>query len=235
MSNRNDGRERPVERVEIDRADQLFQTIEEAAERGATRIQLGEGEGAIVLAEADRRRWRKCGDCTLCCTLAGVNELKKPPGTPCRHLKGKGCGIYPDRPNACRDFACGWLLGNFDERFRPDKIGAYAAFFVTAFVRRCGLSLRDNPLLHGSKPSLGPAERGVYAVIQCQGKTLNRKRLRQMIDKLNMLPEIRVIVDDREGLIFRQGEPMRRFRMLRRPAGDFETAVYMVEEQGSGP
>lgn len=206
MSKQNDGGERPVERVEIDRADQLFQTIEEAAERGATRIQLGVGEGAIVLAEADRRRWRKCGDCTLCCTLAGVNELQKPPGVTCRHIKGKGCGIYPNRPNACRDFACGWLLGNFDERFRPDKIGAYVAFFVTA-------------------------ERGVYAVIQCQSKTLNRKRLRQMVDKIDMLPEVRVIVDDREGVIFRQGEAMRRFRMMRRPVGDFETAVYMVEER----
>lgn len=206
MAHQNESGERPVDRIEIDRLDQLRQVIEQAAERGAARIQLGEGPGAIVLAEADRSRWRKCGDCTLCCTVAGVNELKKPPMTPCRHLAGKGCGIHATKPGACRDFACGWLLGNFDERFRPDKVGAYAAFFVTE-------------------------AHGVYAMVQCDSRKLNRKRLGQMVAKIRAwVPEVRIIVDDKHGLILHAGQPDRRFRLVKRDPGDYETAVYMVEE-----
>ena len=198
--------ERPVERVEVDRLDQLRQTIEQAVEGGATRIQLGEGPDAVILAEGDRRRWRQCGGCTLCCTVAGVNELKKPPMVACHHLAGKGCGIHANKPEACRQFACGWLLGNFDERFRPDKIGAYAAFFVTE-------------------------AHGVYAVVQCDSRKLNHKRLRQLLGKLSAwVPEVRVIVDDKHGMIYRAGEAGRRFRMVKRDPGDYETAVYMVEE-----
>lgn len=171
-----------------------------------TNVVLGEGENRIILAEAQIRR--KCGNCTLCCTVAGVQELEKPPFIRCKHLRsnGCGCGIYPDRPKACRSFACGWLQGNFDERFRPDKIGAYFASFMQK-------------------------EAGVFAVVQVDSRLENKKRVRQMVQRLaRMLPEVRVIWDDQRGIIFRQGQEPQPIRLVRRAAGDHETMVFMVEE-----
>ena len=53
---------------------------------------------------------RTCGTCTLCCKLMTVPEVEKPAGEWCRHCdKGKGCRIYADRPQRCRDFFCGYL------------------------------------------------------------------------------------------------------------------------------
>jgi hypothetical protein len=54
---------------------------------------------------------RRCGTCTLCCKVMTVEELNKPNGQWCPHcIKGRGCGIYADRPNDCRTFHCGYLL-----------------------------------------------------------------------------------------------------------------------------
>lgn len=40
-----------------------------------------------------------------------IGELGKPAGAWCPHVaKGRGCSIYPDRPQSCRDFTCGYLL-----------------------------------------------------------------------------------------------------------------------------
>lgn len=69
-----------------------------------------------------------CGDCTLCCTLMSVAELKKPCDVACSHIaKGVGCAIYADRPPSCRNFACAWLQDQGEHRgvmrreLRPDK------------------------------------------------------------------------------------------------------------------
>jgi hypothetical protein len=189
--------------LEIDR-DDLAATLRELP-ADVSRIEIGEGKERIVVADA--RPVRKCGGCTLCCTVAGINELDKPPMTPCRHLKGHGCGIYPNRPGTCSSFACGWLLGNFDERFRPDKIGAYVAFFMTEKF-------------------------GFYAVVQIDSRLLHRKRLRQMIAHLAYLPEIRVVYDDKHGVILRQGERPVRFKVMARPPGDHEVLAYLPESIG---
>ena len=54
---------------------------------------------------------RKCGSCTLCCSLLPVAELGKPRSVRCQHLRhGKGCSIYADRPMSCRFFNCRWLM-----------------------------------------------------------------------------------------------------------------------------
>ena len=53
---------------------------------------------------------RSCGDCKLCCSTMAVYELDKPRGECCKHVNGKGCGIYADRPQSCREFECLWLL-----------------------------------------------------------------------------------------------------------------------------
>ena len=67
---------------------------------------------------------RKCGDCNRCCDLIGVDELGKPPDTPCNKLCGTGCSIYGQHPRSCRDYACAWLMGFLREHNRPDELGA---------------------------------------------------------------------------------------------------------------
>lgn len=66
-------------------------------------------------------RARTCGDCTLCCKVMGVAALEKPGGVWCRHRVPGGCGIYQDRPDACRAFECVWLMDEeMPRKFRPD-------------------------------------------------------------------------------------------------------------------
>ena len=69
--------------------------------------------------------YRGCGTCTACCTVLDVPELDKPEGVPCQHLTDQGCGIYEDRPEACRNFKCGYLLriDDWPTRMRPDQSG----------------------------------------------------------------------------------------------------------------
>lgn len=69
---------------------------------------------------------KTCGGCTLCCKLLSVDEIDKPHSVWCRHCdKGRGCGIYPDRPQSCRDFSCLWLKSKeMGEDLRPDRIRA---------------------------------------------------------------------------------------------------------------
>src|SRR5262245_35188658 len=44
-------------------------------------------------------------------------------GAWCPHVRpGKGCGIYAERPVACRSFECVWLMDpQMPHRFRPDQ------------------------------------------------------------------------------------------------------------------
>lgn len=70
---------------------------------------------------------RFCGSCSECCTVLAVEEISKPADVPCQFLvpsNGQGCcGVYDDQPPHCRRFKCGWLVGNFPQKFRPDRIG----------------------------------------------------------------------------------------------------------------
>src|ERR1700730_17365869 len=54
---------------------------------------------------------RSCGDCSLCCKLAQVDELDKPSGGWSRHCApGRGgCTIYETRPPVCRNWVCSWI------------------------------------------------------------------------------------------------------------------------------
>lgn len=89
-------------------------------ERRATNHRAG--IGAEVSPE------RRCGDCTACCS--GVlriesAEISVGPGRPCRHCGEAGCGIYQSRPDVCRQFVCGWLVGSspLPNWMRPDCSG----------------------------------------------------------------------------------------------------------------
>ena len=70
--------------------------------------------------------FRACGDCSLCCTVLRVDELKKLGGLPCVHqdVEKRGCSIHPRRPPICRAYRCLWLSGGLGEEDRPDKTGA---------------------------------------------------------------------------------------------------------------
>lgn len=67
---------------------------------------------------------KSCGSCTLCCEVLQIPALGKPAGRLCEHACGAGCGIYPERPDDCRDFVCGWLQWDtLDETWRPSTAG----------------------------------------------------------------------------------------------------------------
>lgn len=68
---------------------------------------------------------KDCGDCTVCCTIMEVPALAKAAHTRCRHvLTTGGCGVYADRPNACRVFDCGYLQNpELGDEWRPDRAG----------------------------------------------------------------------------------------------------------------
>ena len=68
---------------------------------------------------------RQCGDCQACCEILEINVLNKPQWKKCVNQCEKGCAIYEDRPQPCRDWSCMWLRGYIpgDERRRPDKLG----------------------------------------------------------------------------------------------------------------
>jgi len=64
---------------------------------------------------------RSCGTCTLCCKVLEIAELGKPKGAWCKNCRpGSGCIIYPDRPQECRTFHCGYLTNpDLGEEWRP--------------------------------------------------------------------------------------------------------------------
>lgn len=67
---------------------------------------------------------KNCGACTKCCAALEVPEIGKKKGQACPNLTDKGCGIYNDRPQSCRDFTCGFLAFEFFKpRLRPDRCG----------------------------------------------------------------------------------------------------------------
>src|SRR5258708_5844522 len=63
---------------------------------------------------------RTCGECSLCCKLLPIDLLDKQANLWCQHCKpGNGCSIYNARPQVCRDYHCGWLLGALNDSWYP--------------------------------------------------------------------------------------------------------------------
>lgn len=67
---------------------------------------------------------RRCGGCTLCCTLMPIKEIAKKAGERCRHQTAAGCGVYrrPDlMPRSCHLWNCRWLVDDDTaDQLRPD-------------------------------------------------------------------------------------------------------------------
>jgi len=70
---------------------------------------------------------RECGDCTACCKELVIEDpdFEKDADVWCQNcVAGKGCGIYPDRPETCKEWYCMWRLNDtFGDGLRPDKCG----------------------------------------------------------------------------------------------------------------
>ena len=68
---------------------------------------------------------RTCSGCTLCCSLLGIVELKKPVFTICKHcVIGKGCKIYEVRPQTCAGFYCSYRISaDLPEYWNPKICG----------------------------------------------------------------------------------------------------------------
>lgn len=72
-----------------------------------------------------------CGDCRMCCKVMAVQDLEKPRGKWCAHACDHGCAIYPQRPESCATYSCGWLQSQTEPgmrpmlpALRPDRCGA---------------------------------------------------------------------------------------------------------------
>lgn len=66
---------------------------------------------------------RKCGDCTVCCTLSVVPDYDKKAGELCVKCVGGGCQVYGSHPQVCKDFECAYYQAGKDVKLRPDKCG----------------------------------------------------------------------------------------------------------------
>ena len=94
-----------------------------------------DGDAMVMTFNDPVKTARHCGTCTLCCRLLPVPPLNKPGGTRCQHQRhGKGCAIYPRRPDACRIWSCRWLSepGETAMLRRPD----HAHYVIDLFFDR---------------------------------------------------------------------------------------------------
>jgi hypothetical protein len=79
---------------------------------------------------------RRCGECTLCCTLLPVKALGKSANTRCAHARGLGCNIYRKEgfPGECALWNCRWLINDdAGDLQRPDR-SHYVIDIVPDFV-----------------------------------------------------------------------------------------------------
>jgi len=89
---------------------------------------------------------RTCGECSLCCKLLAVRELRKSAGERCRYQSfSKGCGVYKTQamPNSCKLWSCRWLVQEADTRdlSRPDRSGVVLDIlpdYITAIDNETG-------------------------------------------------------------------------------------------------
>jgi len=83
---------------------------------------------------------RECGTCMLCCKVMAIDDIGKPPGSWCWHIKrGTGCTIYDARPGECRRYFCHWMVdANLSDEWKPDRskftLAVNAGGHITAFV-----------------------------------------------------------------------------------------------------
>ena len=81
----------------------------------------------MVVVDFEPLAGRECGSCNVCCIALTIEDpaLQKVQGFRCCNAQPDNrCGIYPDRPQTCRVFNCGWrLLKWVRDGMRPDRSG----------------------------------------------------------------------------------------------------------------
>ncbi len=66
---------------------------------------------------------RSCGTCSLCCKVFDIPPVDaKPAGKWCPNCNpGRGCSVWSDRPQMCRDYFCHWHTDqSLGPEWRPD-------------------------------------------------------------------------------------------------------------------
>lgn len=74
---------------------------------------------------------RRCGSCTVCCTLMNIPEFNSPAGSHCPNECASGCSIHATKPEACKSYECAWLGSGLDVEFRPDNIKVMISLYNT--------------------------------------------------------------------------------------------------------
>lgn len=71
----------------------------------------------------DRPNRRQCGECSLCCTVMAVDEIKKPENVKCNLLTPMGkCSVHhTGKPASCAEYQCLWLAGAMPEELKPNR------------------------------------------------------------------------------------------------------------------
>lgn len=79
---------------------------------------------------------RRCGDCSLCCTLLPVVALGKRDGERCKHQRGLGCNIYRKEgfPGECALWSCRWLVDETTAGLLRPDIAHYVIDIIPDFV-----------------------------------------------------------------------------------------------------
>ena len=65
----------------------------------------------------------ECGECTMCCEVLHIKEIKKPANVLCTFCD-KGCTIHNKKPDSCKEFECMYYqMKKVNIAMRPDKCG----------------------------------------------------------------------------------------------------------------
>jgi Fe-S-cluster containining protein len=163
--------------------------------------------GLADITEFDLVPGRSCGTCTMCCKVYTIPELKKRAGDWCVHvMRGRGCGIYENRPALCQHFYCTWRLdATLGPEWKPDKSHFVVALDLTGY-RALTLTLDPGmPLAWKKEP--------YYSVIKGWAEKFFQKNKKVLV--LNrgfvtvVLPDrdvpLGVISPGEEILIYREG------------------------------
>ena len=78
---------------------------------------------------------RACGECSLCCRLVPVRELRKGAGERCQHQRHTGCAIYATKPMSCAIWTCRWLANDDTAELRRPDRSHYVIDLVPDFIQ----------------------------------------------------------------------------------------------------
>ena len=123
---------------------------------------------------------RRCGTCTLCCKLLTIPEFGNPSGQWCPHcVQGRGCALYPNWPNECRTFFCGYLLWpELGEHWLPSRSKLVVAFkpdgmeIVIHVDPGLPNAWRAEPYYSEIRDMAGHAERTAYSIFVQIGRRI---------------------------------------------------------------